>query len=96
MKLYLILYFGRTHAFELVNYNTKPLNTLNVNFNDESYNAVFWEWDIDGDGNVDYAEKNPIHIYETPGSYNVNLYVSNIYGNDTKVVENFINFPAHR
>ncbi|MCC4769941.1 PKD domain-containing protein [Methanosarcina sp. DH2] len=68
---------------------------LTVNFTDTSYNAVSWEWDIDGDGKVDYTEENPVHIYETPGSYNVSLYISNAYGNDTKVVEDCINVLTH-
>ncbi|KKG26024.1 PKD domain-containing protein [Methanosarcina sp. 2.H.T.1A.8] len=68
---------------------------LTVSFTDESYNAVSWEWDFEGDGQVDYTGKNPVHTYETPGSYDVTLYVSNAYGNDTKVVEDCINVLAH-
>jgi len=68
---------------------------LTVNFNDESYNAIYWRWDVDGDGQIDYTVENPVHTYETPGSYNVSLYVSNEYGNDTKVVYDCINVLAH-
>ncbi|MDD4249590.1 MAG: PKD domain-containing protein, partial [Methanosarcina sp.] len=68
---------------------------LTVRFTDESYNAVSREWDVDGDGQVDYTEESPVHTYVTPGSYNVSLYVSNAYGNNTRVVEGCINVLAH-
>ncbi len=68
---------------------------LTVRFTDVSYNAVSREWDVDGDGQVDYTEESPVHTYVTPGSYNVSLYVSNAYGNNTKVVEGCINVLAH-
>ncbi|MEL7663476.1 MAG: PKD domain-containing protein [Methanosarcina mazei] len=68
---------------------------LTVSFLDESYNSVSWEWDIDGDGWVDYIEANPVHTYETAGIYNVSLYVSNAYGNDTEVVKGCINVLTH-
>ena len=77
-----------------VNVTREPA-PLTVSFLDESYNSVSWEWDIDGDGWVDYIEANPVHTYETAGIYNVSLYVSNAYGNDTEVVKGCINVLAH-
>lgn len=77
-----------------VNVTREPA-PLTVSFLDESYNSVSWEWDIDGDGWVDYIEANPVHTYETAGIYNVSLYVSNAYGNDTEVVKGCINVLTH-
>lgn len=34
-----------------------------------------YEWDIDGDGIVDYTDRNFIHRYDTPGIYNTSLRV---------------------
>ncbi|WP_424353230.1 PKD domain-containing protein [Methanosarcina mazei] len=68
---------------------------LTVSFSDESYNSVSCEWDIDGDGQADYTEANPVHTYKNAGIYNVSLYVSNAYGNDTEVVKGCINVLAH-
>ena len=68
---------------------------LTVSFSDKSYNSVSWEWDIDGDGQADYTGANPVHTYETAGIYNVSLYVSNAYGDDTEVVRGCINVLAH-
>ncbi|RMG25381.1 MAG: PKD domain-containing protein, partial [Bacteroidetes bacterium] len=49
-----------------------------VSFTDLSVNAISWEWDF-GDGNTS-TEPNPTHIYQAPGSYHVQLKVSNVLG----------------
>ena len=36
---------------------------------------VFWWWDF-GDGSYS-NEESPIHVYATPGNYNVKLYIEN-------------------
>ncbi len=77
-----------------VNVTREPA-PLTVSFSDESYNSVSCEWDIDGDGQADYTEANPVHTYKNAGIYNVSLYVSNAYGNDTEVVKGCINVLAH-
>lgn len=48
-----------------------------VNFTDNSTNATSWQWDVDGDGVVDYTSQNPSHTYTTPGRYDVRLTVNN-------------------
>ncbi len=53
-----------------------------IQFTDASYNGVVsWDWNFgDGDtfgGNDPLVHKNPAHIYNTPGVYNVSLSVSN-------------------
>ena len=64
-----------------VDFNTEE-NTIDcgeqlvVNFNDNSTNAVNWEWDVDGDDVVDYTTQNPQHVY-SPGVYDVALTISN-------------------
>lgn len=47
---------------------------LTVQFTSNIVNATEWKWDIDGDGSIDYDQKNPVHTYNESGSYNVSLY----------------------
>jgi len=68
---------------------------LTVQFNDNSENAVSFNWDF-GDGATS-TEKDPIHTYSTAGIYTVNLTVSNENGTDSKtakinVLENAVLF----
>ena len=67
---------------------------LNVSFFDNSNNLLnnqitSWLWDF-GDGNYS-SVKNPDHIYENPGYYNVSLTVNGPGGKDTLTKNNFIN-----
>jgi PGF-pre-PGF domain-containing protein len=57
---------------------------LAVQFTDNSQNAISWSWDFDSDGNSDSVLQSPVHVYETPGSYTVNLSVSNQNGTSSK------------
>ena len=65
---------------------------LTVQFTDLSAcNPDFWEWDFDGNGNIDSNERNPVYTYATPGIYNVTFRVTNsTYGNDTKTQVGYI------
>ncbi|MDD4454666.1 MAG: PKD domain-containing protein, partial [Candidatus Methanomethylophilaceae archaeon] len=55
-----------------------------VQFNDTSENIPqSWYWEF-GDGATS-TEQNPIHTYTTPGTYTVNLTVTNTKGTDTMV-----------
>ena len=68
-------------------FSASPLSgtaPLTVTFTDLSTgNPDSWEWDFEGDGIFDSAERNPSHTYETPGSYTVTLRASNSsYGSD--------------
>ena len=42
---------------------------LSVRFADCSNNAILWWWDF-GDGNTSH-ERNPLHVYDRPGTYTV-------------------------
>ena len=65
------------------NIQSGPPN-LGVRFTSNSFpqgGIVSWQWDFDGDGVFDSTEENPYHIYDTPGTYDVTLRVSD--GTDT-------------
>ena len=52
---------------------------LAVRFTSNSFpqnGIVSWEWDFDGDGIFDSTDENPYHIYDTPGTYDVTLRIS--------------------
>ncbi len=51
---------------------------------------ISWEWDFDGDGNIDSEEENPAWVYTTPGVYTVSLTVSDGEETDTKTAEDYI------
>jgi len=64
---------------------------LTVQFTDESTNTpTSWAWDFENDGIVDSAEQNPSHVYDTPGTYTVNLTVTNAVGSDSEVKADYI------
>ena len=66
---------------------------FSVQFTDLSENATAWNWDFENDGITDSTERNPIHVYTDPGTYTVNLTVSN--KRDTASKLSAINvFPA--
>lgn len=52
-----------------------------VTFNDLSLNGPSdWSWDFGDSGTA--TDKNPVHIYTSPGFYDVTLTVSNFFGSD--------------
>ena len=57
---------------------------LSVQFTDLSQNAASWSWDFDNDGTPDSDLQNPVHVYEVPNSYTVNMSVSNENGTNSK------------
>ena len=60
-----------------------------VQFSDLSMNApTSWQWDF-GDGSTS-TEENPVHVYSTPGIFDVSLTVSNHYGSSTETKQAFI------
>ncbi|OPY36823.1 MAG: PKD domain protein [Methanoregulaceae archaeon PtaU1.Bin059] len=64
---------------------------LTVQFTDDSTNTpTSWAWDFENDGIVDSAEQNPSHVYDTPGTYTVNLTVTNAVGSDSEVKADYI------
>jgi uncharacterized repeat protein (TIGR01451 family) len=56
---------------------------LYVQFNDSSINADNITWDF-GDGSPASNESNPIHVFNNPRIYTVNLTATNANGTDTK------------
>jgi len=62
---------------------------LTVQFNDTSTNSmVSWAWTF-GDGGISNIQ-NAIHQYTNPGTYTVNLTVTNADGSDCKIKTNYI------
>ena len=60
-----------------------------ITFSDLSTNVpTNWEWDF-GDGTVS-AQQNPIHHFDTSGTYSVSLVVTNSFGTDTAIYANLI------
>ncbi len=70
-----------------ITYGDAPLT---VYFTDLSSNADSWEWDINGDGLTDTTLQNANITYNTPGTYNISLTVSNANGTDTETKTNYI------
>ena len=64
--------FDSTNKYFTVN-TTSGTTPLTVQFTDNTTNATEWKWDIDGDGIIEYTEKDPVHIYNESGIYNVSL-----------------------
>ena len=61
-----------------------------IEFTDNSINEpTEWLWNF-GDGSQS-NEQNPIHFYENNGTYDVSLTVSNSFGENTLVKEDFVN-----
>ncbi len=66
---------------------------LTVSFLSNSLQATAYQWDF-GDGNVS-NEANPVHIYDTPGSYTVELITLGTGGcADTSYMNIFVSPPA--
>ncbi|WP_062397595.1 PKD domain-containing protein [Methanogenium cariaci] len=62
-----------------------------VDFTDMSTGEpTSWEWDFDGDGNIDSTEQNPSWTYTQAGTYPVSLSVENPIGTDTCTQADFI------
>ena len=62
---------------------------LNVQFTDTSSGAISsWLWTF-GDGQTS-VERNPQHVYVTPGVYTVSLTIQGMSGSDSEVKTNFV------
>lgn len=59
---------------------------LSVQFTDLSENATLRSWDFENDGIIDSSDELPAHTYTSPGTYTVNLTVSNENGTDSKFI----------
>jgi PKD repeat protein len=68
---------------------------LEVNFSDNSINPITWEWDVNGDDVIDYTESSFSHTYQSAGTYDVSLKISDGTTTVTKVFPNYISFSAN-
>jgi PKD repeat protein len=79
----------------VANFTALPLSgtiPLTVQFTDtSSNNPTGWAWDFNDDGIIDSTIPNPQFTYEIPGTYSVNVTVSNAAGSDSEVKEGCIN-----
>ncbi|WP_406657117.1 PQQ-binding-like beta-propeller repeat protein [Methanolobus sp. ZRKC2] len=78
------------HIIDFTSNVTSGMAPLNVQFTDMTKGATSWEWDIDGDGMVDYTIQNPSHQYTTVGKYTVSLSVATADKTDAITVEDYI------
>ncbi|MCH8318393.1 MAG: PKD domain-containing protein, partial [Bacteroidetes bacterium] len=62
-------------------YFTYTDSNLTFSFTNSSTNATIWFWDF-GDGNTDTVQ-NPVHTYDSAGTYNVCLTAQNTCGSNT-------------
>ena len=71
---------------------------LTVNFTDLSTSisgpVTSWEWDLDGDGDIDAITQNPSWVYNTQGSYTVSLTASDGTNTFTGTKEDYISVNA--
>lgn len=64
---------------------------LVVAFTDASTGSpTSWAWDFENDGVIDSTEQSPVHTYTAPGTYTVNLTVTNDAGSDSAAKTGYI------
>ncbi len=71
---------GKDKNLPLANFSSNITNgyaPLSVQFTDLSQNATARSWDFTNDGTADSGDSNPAYTYTVPGTYTVNLTVSN-------------------
>ncbi|MBI3501923.1 MAG: T9SS type A sorting domain-containing protein [Bacteroidetes bacterium] len=65
--------------------------SMGVQFTDYSaYQPTSWSWSFPGGTPSTSTQQNPFVVYNTPGTYNVSLTVTNANGSDTKTVNTYI------
>ena len=62
---------------------------LDVNFTNNSLFATSYSWDF-GDGSAASTEENPVHTYDTPGTYTVTLTATNEMGDSAIAKADFV------
>jgi PKD repeat protein len=68
---------------------------LTVQFTDNSTGGpTSWQWDFQNDGTVDSTQQNPSFVYTSPGTYSVQLTVSNGSGSDSTTRSGYVNVTA--
>jgi len=80
------------YARQFANFTATPTygrTPLTVSFTDTSdASPIRWNWDF-GDGTKS-TEKNPVHVYQTPGKYNISMRAWNDLGSDTSTKYDYI------
>jgi hypothetical protein len=67
-----------------------------INFTDLSSNADTWHWNFPGANTTTSTDQNPTNIcYSFPGTYEVELIVSNSYGGNARTMTNYITVNAN-
>lgn len=70
---------------------TSGCNPLTVEFTDLSTNSpVSWSWTFPGGSPATSTQQNPTVVYNTPGTYNVTLTVTNLVASNTVTKNSFI------
>jgi len=79
----------------LADFSASPVSVCaggTVQFTDLSTNApTSWSWTFPGGTPGSSTQQNPLITYNTPGTYNVTLVATNIYGSDTETKNAYIN-----
>ncbi len=73
--------------FPVANFNAYPTSgnaPLSVQFTDKSQNTTARSWDFNNDRAADSSDISPVYTYTVPGTYTVNLTVSNSNGTASK------------
>jgi choice-of-anchor B domain-containing protein len=73
---------------------TEGCAPFTANFNDLSTGATSWAWTLSGASPAASTIANPTAVYNTPGTYDVSLTVSNALGSNTITLEDFITVYA--
>ncbi|MDZ4122265.1 MAG: FN3 associated domain-containing protein, partial [Candidatus Cloacimonadaceae bacterium] len=60
----------------------QPVEFYSSTFGHDPYNA-FYEWDFNGDGNIDSIAENPVFIYPVAGTFDISLKVTTAHFSDS-------------
>ena len=81
-------------SYPIANFEADPpglIGTGSINFTDLSTgNPTSWEWTFEGGDPASSTEQNPTIMYNTAGTFDVTLTVTNQFGTDTRTETDFI------
>lgn len=81
---------GTQNVVASFEFSPNPTAGSPVNFTNTSSGILpgaTFQWDVNGDGTVDYTASEPSHTYSTPGCYDVSLSVINAWSSLTTEAE---------